>query len=183
MKTTLVDLAIMDLQQMRQWVALTTKGKNFIPNYAGYEAKCAAEDGLLSVQNNILMDAIKGVHGRLDSRSLTIVNAAQKGDCFTIAATLVSAHRTYMTNRGFTSKNPKNTQKNLAICAKIKEEERAQAKADMIALQLNTIGAILGAKKAKKVGAIQGFWDFEESSLLVNSEGYEFGDLTPAAIA
>lgn len=183
MKTTLVDLAIMDLQQMRQWVALTTKGKHFIPNYAGYEAKSTAEYGLLSVQNNILMAAIKGVHGRLDSRSLTIVNAAQKGDCFTIAATLVSAHRTYMTNRGFTSKNPKNTQKNLAICAKIKEEERAQAKADMIALQLNTIGAILGAKKAKKVGAIQGFWDFEESSLLVNSEGYEFGDLTPAAIA
>lgn len=184
MSTTLCKIAIMNLQQMRQWIALTTKGKHFIPSYSGYgySAKCAVEDGLLTVQDEVLMDAIRGTHKRVDSRSLTIEKAAIKGDFFTIAATLASAHRTYMSNHGFKSNTNKNIQFNLAITAKIKQEELEQAKADMIALQLNSIGSILGAKKAHKKGCLQGFFDFEESECILNkmSGSFEFGDLTPA---
>ena len=82
----------------------------------------------------------------------------------------------------FKSNTNKNFQFNLAITAKIKLEELEQAKADMIALQLNSIGAILGAAKAKKNGCLQGFFDFEESEYILNkmSGSFEFGDLTPA---
>lgn len=182
MSTTLKDLAMMNLLEIRQWIALNTKGKHYIPNYTsyGYSAKGAVEDGLLNVQDEVLMNAIKGSHKRVDARSLTIANAAQKGDFFTIAVTLASAHRTYMANHGFKS-NSNKTQFNLCIAAKIKEEEIAQAKDDIIALQLGSIGTILGAKRANKKGALQGYFDFEENEYILNKMNGDlsFADLAP----
>lgn len=184
MTTTLKDLAMMDMQQMRQWIALTTKGKHYIPNYAsyGYSAKGAIDDGLLNMQDEVLIDSIKGNHKRVDARSLTIANAAQKGDFFTVAVTLASAHRTYMANHGFKS-NSNKTQFALSVSAQIKEEEIAQAKAEMIALQMNKIGAIVRAQKTHKKGTLQACWDFEESECILNlnkmNGDLSFADLIP----
>ncbi|KHG32967.1 hypothetical protein [Sulfurospirillum sp. MES] len=184
MSTTLKDLAMMSLPEIRQWIALNTKGKHYIPNYAsyGYSAKGAVEDGLLNVQDEILMDAIKGTHKRVDSRSLTIANAAQKGDFFTVAATLASAHRTYMANHGFKS-NSNKTQFTLSVSAQLKEEEIAQAKSEMIALQMNKIGAIVRAQKTHKKGTLQACLDFEESEYILNlnkmNGDLSFADLAP----
>lgn len=165
MSTPLLEIALMDFNQLSAFVQTTTNGELYIANPSestDTDREVCGEE-ILKI---VVMPALKSEHKRVDSRS----HRAQESDTI-LAGLLSSAALTYWVDRGFII--AKNARISRAISAQIKEAEIAEAKQDMIDLQLNTIGAILGAKKAHKKDAIQGFWDFDESELVAKQIGDE----------
>lgn len=159
MSTPLIDIAMMNFEQLSRFVQKSTKGEKYIahPQEASDTDLDVCAEAIIDI---VIMPALKNEHKRADSRSLKVGLEDAK-----TAELIASAALTYWIDHGFII--AKNSRINRAISSKIKEEEIAQAKQDMIALQLNSIGAILGAKKAHKKDAIQGFFDFRESELQI----------------
>lgn len=158
MNTPLLTIAMMNYEQLSAFVNKATKGEKYIAKPAEasvIDCDICAE----AIINIVIMPALKNDHARRDSRSLKVGESD-----YQTATQLASASRTWFVDRGFIiSQNARITR---AISAQKIDEEKAEAKADMIALQLDTIGCMIGAKKAHKKDAIQGFWDFEESALI-----------------
>lgn len=176
--TPLYEIALMDFAQLSEFVQTTTKGEKYIARCSG-ASEIDLDVCCEYIINTVIMPALKNKHKRADSRSLK----AQNGD-LELAQLLASAGRTWFVDRGFIiSTNARVTR---AISAQIREEERAQAKSDLIELQMQNIGAILGAKKTHKKGNLQGFWDFKESELIaqkMSNEGLAGKHLPLEAIA
>lgn len=156
--TPLIEVAMMNFEQLSTFVQKVTNGEKYIAK-PGEASEIDCDICAEAIINIVIMPALKNEHKRADARSLK----AGESDAKT-AELIASAALTYWVNHGFII--AQNARINRAISAQIQESEKAEAKQDMIALQLNTIGAILGAKKAHKKDAIQGFWDFEESALI-----------------
>lgn len=179
MKTPLIEIAMMNFTELSAFVAKATKGEKYIANPSTEASQIDREVCAEQIINIVIMPALKNEHTRKDSRSLKVGESD-----YQTALQLASAARTYWVDRGFIiSTNARVTR---AISAQKISEEIDEAKQDMIALQLNTIGAILGTKKAHKKNAIQGFWDFEESALIaqkIENEGFAGKHFTLAAIA
>lgn len=175
--TPLYEIALMDFNQLSRFVQKSTNGEKYIAKPAeASEIDCdICSEEILQI---VIMPAIKNEHKRADSRSRNLNSDEQT------AQQLASAALTYWQDHGFIV--AQNARINRAISAKIKEEEITQAKQDMIALQMGTIGAILGAKSIRKSNMIQGFWDFEESALIdakISKEGEMLAGYSPFAIA
>ena len=175
--TPLHNIAIMNFEQLSHFVQNATNHQKYVakPSEASeIDLEICAE----YVVNIVIMPALKNEHKRTDSRSLKV----GKSDLKT-AELIASAALTYWQNHGFII--AQNAKINRAISAQIKEEERAQAKADMIALQMGTIGAIVRAQKTHKKDAIQSCWDFIESDFQIaridSGSFLEFGDATTPA--
>lgn len=179
MKTPLLDIAMMNFRQLSDFVKISTNKQYYIALPA--EASDIDCDILVEeIIKIVITPALTNQHKRVDSRS----HRAQESDTI-LAELLASAALTYWMDRGFIiSTNARITR---ALSSKIIEEERSQAKQDMIALQIGKIGAILGAKKCKTKDALQGFWDFEESELVLLDNkmngGDVFGDESPRVSA
>lgn len=148
----------MNFDQLSRFVAKSTNGEKYIAKSS--EASQIDCDICTEVIINIvIMPAIKNEHKRADSRSLKVGESD-----YQTALQLASSARSYWVDRGFIiSTNARVTR---ALSAQKIEEERAEAKQDMIALQLETIGAILGASKAHKKGSLQSFIDWDETELV-----------------
>ena len=172
--TPLIEIAMMNFEQLSAFVTKATKGEKYIAK----PSEATEIDGEVcceEILEIVIMPALKNEHKRADSRSLRV------GENDQITAELIaSAALTYWQNHGFII--AQNAKINRAISAQIKEEERAQAKADMIALQMGTIGAIVSAQKTHKKGTLQACFDFNESELLLAQMNGDlsFADLTPA---
>lgn len=176
--TPLIDIAMMNFDELSAFVQKATNGEKYIakPGESG-EIDCdvCAE----VIINIVIMPALKNEHKRADSRSLKVGLDDAK-----TAELIASAALTYWVDHGFIV--AQNARVNRAISAQIKEAEIAEAKQDMIALQMSTIGAIIGAKSIRKRNMIQGFWDFEESALIdakISKEGEMLAGYSPFAIA
>lgn len=179
MSTPLIDIAMMNFAQLSDFVATATSGERYIANPSSEANEIDRDVCGEYIINTVIMPALKSEHKRVDSRSLK----AQNGD-FELAQMLASVARTYWQDRGFII--AQNARLNRAISAQIKEEERAQAKADLVALQFGTFGAMVEAKKAHKKDALQACWDFEESELIaqkMSNEGLAGKHSTLEAIA
>lgn len=156
--TPLIEIAIMDFRQLSSFVQTATTGGKYIAR------PCEASEIDLDICaehiiNIVITPALKNEHARKDSRSLKVGQ-----DDYQTALQLASAARTWFVDRGFIiAQNARFTR---AISAQKIDEERAEAKQDMIALQLETIGAILGASKAHKKGSLQSFIDWDETELV-----------------
>lgn len=176
--TPLYELALMSFDELSRFVSKTTNGEKYIAN--PQEASDTDLDICCEyVVNTVLMPALKNNHKRADSRSLKVGENDVK-----TAELIASCALTYWQNHGFII--AQNSKLNRSISAKIKEEERAEAKREMIALQMGTIGAIVRAQKTHKKGTLQACWDFEESECVFNkmsSGGLEFGDATTAFVS
>ena len=157
--TSLHKIALMNFEQLSTFVQKATNGEKYIAK-PGEASEIDCDVCSEAIINIVVMPAIKNEHKRADARSLKVGLEDAK-----TAELIASAALTYWVNHGFIV--AQNARINRAISAKIKEEEIAHAKADMIALQMGTIGAILGARSIRKSNMIQGFWDFEESDLQI----------------
>lgn len=157
--TPLINIAMMNFDQLSQFVQIATNNERYIarPSETSYIDRDVCSEYVITT---VVMPAIRGEHKRVDSRS----HRVQESD-YTLAQLLASTALTYWQDRGFII--AQNARLNRAISAQMQEQEKTQAKADMIALQLGAIGAILGAKKAHKKNAIQSLIDWDETELVV----------------
>lgn len=178
MSTPLLDIALMDFDQLSKFVQTATEGALYIAN-PSESTEIDREVCAEYVINTVIMPALKNEHKRADARS----RKAQNGDK-ELAQLLASAALSFWMDRGFII--AQNARVNRAISAQMMEQELEQRKSDLIELQMQKIGAMLTARKIRGTNMLQGMWDFEESALQIariSNEGFEFGDLSPVAIA
>ena len=166
--TPLYELVLMDFNQLSAFVERVTNKKHFIANpseASDIDCDVCAEH----IITTVIMPALKGEHERIDSRSRKITSD------YATAQMLSSAARTYWMSHCFIV--ARNARVSRAISAKIIEEERAEAKAEIQELLMDRIGVMIQAKPAKKLKhGIQTAIDWEETELvaqkMMNYEGF-----------
>lgn len=172
MSTPLIDIAMMNFDELSRFVKTATNGDKYIAKPAEasiIDCDICAE----AIINIVIMPALKNEHKRADSRSLKVGDNDHQ-----TALQLASAARTYWVDRGFIiSTNARVTR---ALSSQIIDQQKAQAKTDMVALQLETIGGILGVQKAHKKGGLQSFIDWDETELVAQKIENE-GEMMPAS--
>lgn len=171
MKTPLIDIAMMDFKELSFFVQAATKGEKYIakPSEASEIDLDVCTEYIINI---VITPAMRGEHKRVDSRS----HRVHEGDTI-LAELLSSAALTYWVDRGFII--AKNARISRAISAQITQEEAAEAKADLLNLQIENFGAILEAKKTHFKQGLQACWDFEESDLQIAKRNE--GEMMPAS--
>lgn len=163
--TPLIEVAMMNFEQLSTFVQKATNGEKYIAK-PGEASEIDCDVCSEAIINTVVMPAIREDHKRVDSRSLKVGESDAK-----TAELIASAALTYWVNHGFIIST--NARISRAISAQIIEQEKAQAKADLLNLQIDHFGAILQAKKTHFKQGLQACWDFDESELVAKQMGDE----------
>lgn len=160
-KNILQELALMStFNELSQWVESTTSGQRYIasPSHTSHEDR----NSCLNCLQELLLQAIQGRNiRRKDGRDLKLIKASNKGDYYTIASILASAAWSYwqtyfLFNSGDATFYAKNQQKN--------EEKNELQRA-----QIEHIGTAVSFQKARKKGAFQEVFDFDETIKIIEN--------------
>lgn len=165
--TPLHEIALMDFNQLSAFVERVTNKKHYIANPSeanDIDCDVCAEQ----IINIVIMPALRNKHLRVNSRSHRLTSD------YAIAQMLGSAALTYWIDHGFIV--AQNARVSRAISAKIIEEERAEAKAEIQEMLMDRIGVMIQAKPAHIKHGIQSVIDWEETELvaqkMMNYEGF-----------
>lgn len=166
----LKELAYLDWYQLSNMVSEYSNGKFYLarPSQASdIDLEVCLERG----PQKVLFNAIKLPKFRKNGRENKIINAIENNDFSTIAAILASSVSSYWQDKGYFG--TKNSTLNRNIAAQIRNNEKNEAKFEIIHLQIEKLGAVLEFTKAKKKGAIQACIDFEETQRVLENIDFE----------
>ncbi len=166
----LKELAYLDWHQLSSVVLEYSNGKFYLarPSQASeIDIEVCLERG----PQKVLYKAIKLSNYRKNGRENKIINAIENNDFCTIAAILASSVASYWQDKGYLG--TKNSKLNRNIAAQINNDQKNELRFEIMNLQIEKLGLILGFKKAKKKVAIQACIDFEETQIVLEKNDFE----------
>ena len=157
-------------EQMSFWISTMSAGTKYIASPSGASA-IDKEECLFRIQEPIFM-ALKNIGiRRKNGRDTQLIKAASLGDRYTIANILVSCAWTYWQDHGFFS--GKNLHNELIAVSQVKNIENNSLKKEFLKAQIDNMGVIIDFIKTKKKGALQEFFDFDETIKFLNNIDFE----------
>lgn len=160
----LKELTYLNWEQLSNRVLKYSNGKFYLarPSQASeIDLEVCLERG----PHEVLSRAIRLQKFRKNGRENKILQAIESNDFYSIASILASSVSSYWQDKGYFGTI--NSKLNRNIAAQTRNNEKKEAKFQIINLQIEKLGAILKVKKANKKGAIQACWDFEETDQIL----------------
>ena len=157
-------------EEISSWVSEHSHGENFIANPVS-AGDADLLDCLFAIQEPLALALRPIEKRRKNGRDVRLLEAAKTGDYTVIADILASAAWTYWQNHNF--QISQDVHINISAVCQFQNDEKNQQKKDFQKAQLDHIGAAIEFTKARKKGAFQEIFDFEETEEILKNNDFE----------